>query len=133
VGALGSCRWQAREIGGDVSYCELPSFYDCSEPIARKRHVCCECSAPIEVGEKHFRGAGQWRELGFCTYRQHLACMEACMLIRDSFNGGDCIGFGELMEEFSNMRGGYSRSDPDWIKLRSLMAKIRWRERRNGL
>ncbi len=113
--------------------CELPTFYSHSEPIARKRHLCCECSAPILPGEKHFRGAGKW-DGDFHEHRQHLVCMEACITIRDDFYGGECIGFGCLKEEFDEILCDrwYTERDrykPSWIKLRHLMAVIRWRER----
>lgn len=111
--------------------CELPIFYDHAEPVARKRHRCEECSAPILKGEKHFKGCGKW-DFGAATYRQHLLCMEACMMIRDRFNDGECVGFGCLKEEFSELPTWHkerSRRDHVLLKLRSLMAKILWRER----
>ena len=118
-----------------TDHCDLPTFYSYSEPVARRQHVCCECDAPILVGEKHFRGTGKWGDDKPRTYRQHTSCMEACMLLRDDFNGGDCIGFGSLKEEFDEMRcdNWHPKSDrfkPQWIKLRHLMAAILWRERK---
>jgi len=117
-----------------MSECVIADFFDYTEPVAKKAHRCCECFAPILKGEKHFKGWGRW-EFGAATYRQHLLCMEACMLIRDNFNGGDCIAFGALKEEFSEMRWQYDRArdkhKPWWVKLRKLMAQIRWRERKS--
>jgi hypothetical protein len=114
-----------------MTECALPDFYDMAEPVARKSHRCCECSAPILKGEKHFHGWGKWEGV-ISSYRQHLACMEACMLIRDKFNGGECIGFGDLKEAFSEfrpeMRGDQKRKEP-WKQLRDLIARILWRER----
>ncbi len=55
-----------------MSVCEMPTFFKCSEPTARKQHYCCECCAPIEVGEKHIKAAGRWPDSGFSEYRQHL-------------------------------------------------------------
>lgn len=115
------------------SYCTIPEFYSYTEPVARKRHACCECSAPILPGEKYFRAAGSW-EGEFGTHCQHLLCMEAAMFIRDHFNDGECIGFGTLQESFSEMRGGRAQdrtraaNDPKLRRLRSLMARILWRE-----
>lgn len=110
--------------------CEIAEFYTYTEPVARKQHKCCECSAPIEKGEKHFRAFGKWT-FGTDAYRQHFLCMEACMLIRDKFNGGDCIAFGRLMETFSELRE-YGKGKEVYRQLRSLMAKIKWRERRTS-
>jgi hypothetical protein len=112
--------------------CEVPTFFDYSEPIARKEHACCECDAPIKVGEKHFHGRGKWGDEKPESYRQHMVCMEACMLIRDRHNGGECIGFGSLKEEFAELRAGWGkdRKHEPWRQLRALMAKILWRERK---
>lgn len=114
-----------------MSYCELPSFYTYSEPVAKKVHRCCECSAPILVGEKHFHGRGKW-DGRVDSYRQHLACMEACMIIRH-MNDGECIGFGELKEEFGEIRVGWvpATDCEHWERLRHLMAVILIRERKN--
>ncbi len=116
------------------SYCDiLPEFYTWTEPVARKSHVCCECDAPILHHEKYFHARGKWED-EVRSYRQHLACCEACMVIRDDFNGGECINFGSLKEDFDEMRNDnwYPERDrykPAWKRLRSLMAKILWRER----
>lgn len=112
--------------------CEVPQFYSHSEPVARKRHKCCECRAPILPGEQHFRYSGKW-EGCLSTGRQHYACMEACMLIRDEFENGECIGFGELKSTFADMRWQMNRTEKSVEKvrkLRSLMAAIIRRERK---
>ena len=109
--------------------CELPRFYDWSEPVAKKKHRCCECNAPIVKGEKHFRATGKW-QWGVETHRQHLVCLEACMLIRDELNGGECIGFGCLKEEFGEIRQEIDRDKEPMKKLRQLMAVILVRERK---
>jgi hypothetical protein len=112
---------------------DQPDFYKHREPVARREHRCCECSAPILVGERHFYASGMWHGK-VDSFRQHLICMEACMLIRDEFAGGDCIGFGSLKEEFNEMREDNWHAERDrfklaWRRLRGLMAKILWRER----
>lgn len=113
--------------------CELPSFYSYTEPVARKKHRCCECSAPINKGEKHFHGVGCW-EGDFSTYRQHRLCMAACMFIRDHINHHECIGFGELKDYMSDHRMISSRPRStlcdDWKQLRHMFAQIRNRERK---
>lgn len=113
--------------------CDLPECYSYREPVARKQHRCCECSAPIHKGEKHFVAAGKW-DGKFSQYRQHYVCMEACMLLRDKFYDGDCIGFGELYDEFEELKQSswFRRSDSDkpaWRELRTLIAVIKRRER----
>lgn len=114
--------------------CDLaPDFYTWTEPVARKQHRCVECRAPILKGEKHFRYAGKW-EGDLSTGRQHLECMEACMLLRDKFGGGDsCVAFGDLKPDFREVDEYFERENdgkkPAWIRLRHLMAVILWRER----
>ncbi len=111
-----------------------PQFYAWSEPIARKPHGCCECGAPIEKGERYFRAVGKL-DGDFFKATQHLLCAEACMVIRDSklFWGGECIAFGSLMDhvfEFRlDIRGDAKAGKGDAIKLRSLLARIKRRER----
>jgi hypothetical protein len=115
----------------------LPSFYSWTEPVARKEYACCECAAKIHKGEKHFHATGKWDGV-VSTYRQHLACCEACILIRDEFNGGDCIGFGEMKDAFGGMRADETyfcfkeKWKEPWKRLRSLMAQILWRERKDS-
>lgn len=110
----------------------FPEFYSWSEPVAARQHDCVECFAPILKGEKHFRAVGKW-EGQFDVHRQHLLCCEACMLVRDGFNDGECIAFGDLMEAFGEMRPHpWLRNDrhkESWQRLRDLMAKIFRRER----
>ena len=110
--------------------CELPAFYVHSEPVARKRHKCCECGSPIEKGEKHFVCTGKWNGEAPTTRRQHLLCMEACMFIRDEFNDGECIGFGDLYDSFGQMRRDYDPKHEKWRKLFRMMVKIRRRSKK---
>jgi hypothetical protein len=106
-------------------------FYGYTEPVARKQHHCCECSAPILKGEKHFAYRGKWED-NLETGRQHLLCMEACMLVRDHLEG-ECIRFGSLGEWFDEMRHEEffrTRRAEHWAKLRKMMAAIKRRERK---
>ena len=119
-----------------MSYCDAdpPDFYTYSEPLARKAHRCCECRAPILRGEKHLHARGKWYDT-IESFRQHLLCCEACELIRDRFFVGNCICFGGLKDEFADMRSDNWYQERDrykepWKQLRSLMARILWRERR---
>jgi hypothetical protein len=113
-------------------HCELPTFYSHSEPIAKVRHSCVECDAPIIPGERYFRCAGSWNR-EFQTHCQHLECMEASILIRDQLNDGECIAFGDLKEHYRtelDWQVGDDKTKEPWKRLRHLMAVILWRERK---
>lgn len=87
-----------------MSDCELPQYYVCKEPVARKVHHCCECSAPIDTGEKHLRVNACWVGLPG-TFRQHLLCAEACEFVRDSgLNDDECLPYGGLWEYWAETR-----------------------------
>ncbi len=120
-----------------MSYCEWPVFYGESFPKARKAHHCCECSAPIEVGEKHLYWRGKW-DGDFSAGRQHMLCREVCMFLNK--DNSDCFAFGDLWEYWRDH--GYA--DKDWIKrctnpaylaelprARGMIAAIKWRERKH--
>lgn len=113
-----------------MSECEVATVYKTSEPVARKDYDCCECSAPILKGEKHFHGSGIW-SYGFASYRQHLLCMRACMLIRDEHNDRECIGFGELFEWVGENRRRLDEREYESVRhLRDVLAAIEWRKRK---
>lgn len=80
-----------------MSECEIAEFFYMETPTARKSHKCCECGVKINPREEYIRCTGKW-SFGLESYKQHLACKQACVLIRDEFNDGECIGFGELFE-----------------------------------
>lgn len=112
-------------------YCEWPEFYSESRPKARKQYHCVECSAPILKGEVHLSYRGKW-DGDFSTGRQHLLCMALCIFIKKKYNHGECIYFGGLKEAWFEM----DWSGPSQKKIeerdiisRSMMAKIKWRER----
>jgi hypothetical protein len=112
--------------------CDIPDFYNWSEPKARKKHRCCECRAPIEKGEKHFAATGKW-DSEIQTFRQHLLCMEACMFIRDKLNANECICFGGLWEWCDESKWQCDKTHPVWRELRKKLADIKRRERRTRL
>ena len=76
--------------------CEIPEFFNVTEPKARNQYRCCECAAPILAGEVYVYCVGKW-DGGMNTYKQHLLCANACRWIRDD-SDGECIGFGDLKE-----------------------------------
>jgi len=112
-----------------VSYeCEIPEFYSEDFPKARKVHRCCECSAPIEVGEKHLYARSKY-DGDFWHGRQHMLCRALCMLMRVR-DFGDCVPFEGMKDEwtegdwqFENKHGYPGRQG------RLLMARIIKRER----
>lgn len=108
-------------------YCEMPEFYGGSWPIARKEHICCECSAPIFKGEKYGCFTGKWPGDGVQTYRQHLKCEEACRYIRD-VHLGECIGFGQLFEFVGEYLHLERPAKDDGF--RSIMAEVKWRAKK---
>lgn len=115
-----------------MSECELPQYYNWTEPVARKRHECCECNAPILKGEKHLRVNGCWENVPG-TFRQHLLCAEACELVRDEgLNDDECLYFGGLFEFWNDSCGYFGRFEKVEArkKLWFYMLKIKRRERK---
>lgn len=96
-------------------------FYSETFPVARKVHRCCECRAPILVGEKHLYARGK-NEGDFWYVRQHLACRDACMAIA-RIDG--CICFGDMSEWWMENKPAYEHPE-----IRKLVAKVIWRARR---
>ena len=43
-----------------TDYDNSPTFWNVSEPIAKKQHKCCECKRTIQAGEKYKRQFGVW-------------------------------------------------------------------------
>lgn len=116
-----------------MSYCELPKFFNSKTGVRSKKvRRCCECAVPIPAGEPHYVGTGCWDD-GVQTYRQHLACKEACTTIRE-MQDGECIGFGELWEYWHDFahynRHKGAKPDPLTQRFRDLMAKVRLRQHR---
>lgn len=117
-----------------MSDCEIAQYYVCKEPVARKIHKCCECSAPIEVGEKHLRIDACWENRPG-RYRQHLLCAEACEYVRDSgMNDDECLSFGELWEFWRSDSPYYTERElPERRALWRLMLRICRRERKTSV
>ncbi len=113
--------------------CELVEnkFYHWTEPVSRKAYQCCECSAPIQKGERYFKAVAR-NENGFFTERQHLLCCEACVVVRDEIEM-ECLPFGMLKDychEFRlDHRDAAKKGHEGIKKLRRLLARIKIRER----
>lgn len=121
-----------------MSYCEWPEFYHETYPKARKSYRCVECAAPIEVGEVHLKYRGKWDGV-VGGGRQHMLCRELCKFIRDEFQDGECIGFGQLFEnecDYGFTCTDYGRKQ-GWNateqKARKLLAQIKWRQRKHAV
>lgn len=103
-----------------------PEFYAETFPTARKVHRCCECKAPIPVGEKHLYARGK-NDGDFWKERQHMLCRELCMLMNDD---DGCCGFGQMKETWGE---GYARAGRETLasirEARTLYARILRRER----
>lgn len=52
---------------------DLPGVSWESTPIARKQHVCCECGATIEPGERYHLDEGVW-EGAFARFKTCAFC-----------------------------------------------------------
>ena len=76
-----------------MDYDESNAFYQEVTPRARKPHKCCECGAPIAVGEQYQRATGKADGSIF----SECSCL-ACTEIRKTFCCGSWI-FGELWEQ----------------------------------
>ena len=111
-----------------MSDCTVPEFYNTAETKAKKVHKCYECSAPINIGETYLSCTGKW-DGEVNTFKQHLLCADACEFIRDNFNGGDCIGFGDLFEHAHEFSKQYDKKSPDAKAFRKLYAQILVRKR----
>lgn len=70
-----------------------PDFYNERMPIARKEHICCECSRKIERGETYENFSGKW-DFTFSSFK---TCID-CLSIRHAFFCESWI-FGEIYED----------------------------------
>lgn len=108
--------------------CELPQFWNVTEPVARKQYSCCECSAPILAGEKYVRCSGKWDFDPPKSFKQHLLCANACRWVRDNILE-ECLSMGGLQEWWGE--DGYygDKKRPEFIGIRKMLAGIYRRER----
>lgn len=82
-------------------YCdyETPKFYHEAFPKARKKHKCCECTAPIVPGETYLHVGVKWDDTPE-TFHQHMLCRQLCMLMNED---DGCCGFGEMKNQWSEL------------------------------
>ena len=117
-----------------MSECEIPQYYTSAERKARKAHECCECGAPILLGEEYLQVNACW-EGKPKTYRQHQLCAEACMFVRDKgWNDDECIYFGGL-DEFLEDYWRHERqgTEEDRRKFWRMILGIKRRERKSAM
>lgn len=117
---------------GPMSDCEIAQYYVCKERVARKEHECCECSAPIEIGEKYLQVNACW-EGRPSVERQHVLCEQACEFVRDSgINDDECLYYGGLKDWYREwVKGGYTHEAElsERQKIWGFMVRIARRER----
>lgn len=121
-----------------MSYCDfdaMPEVFSSVYPVSRKTYVCCECGVKIHPGEKYGRHWGVWDKES-STYRQHADCESACVFIKNEFQDGNCICFGELVEVWREYASHHAYDEQDGRKFtekekkfRSIMARVRSRVR----
>lgn len=113
--------------------CEIAQYYKCVHRVARKPHECCECSAPIDTGEKYLQVNACWDNQPD-VYRQHLICAEACEYVRDvGLNDDECVYYGGLKEwwhDWIKESYNFEATAIERRKLWRLMLKINRRERK---
>ena len=115
-----------------MSDCEIPSYYKVTEPVARKTHECCECSAAILPQEKYLQVNACW-DGSPDVFRQHQLCAQACMFIRDKgWFDDECLPFGFLNEYLNEYHMDVNRVAhiDDKRKFWRMILNIRRRERK---
>ena len=82
----------------DCSYdgYEEPELYDERFPIAKKKHMCCECGGNIKPGQKYHRATGKWDG----DFRSFKTCLP-CNSIREHYCPHGYV-LGGLAEQISN-------------------------------
>lgn len=110
-------------------YCDYegPEFYDESWHVARKPHMCAECSTVIRPGTKYLKCCGKW-DGDFDVFKQHEECLAACLAARSWMNN-NCVPFGGLIEWYEEWGHDTRKEWPK--KLRDAMAKVFIKRRRN--
>lgn len=105
--------------------CEVPDFYNETQPIARKAHRCCECRGVIRIGEKYARCVGGYDGSVF-SEAQHVACRDFAAEVNKKYSGSDgCfIAFGEVNNEIANT-SDWCDDEAEAIVLRQRWAMIR--------
>lgn len=84
----------------------MSDFQTTSEPVARKRHICCECRGHIEPGQAYQLVAGCW-EGDMSSFKTCASCVQARdWAIAQPEWGGDgehLYYFGMLEEDLCNL------------------------------
>jgi hypothetical protein len=107
--------------------CELPSFAEAYNVVARKEHTCCECSAPILPKEIYVKCVGKWAG-EFNEYKQHELCAQACEFVRDHAMTDECIPFGYLKDWASDELRHSNKKGTRVKEVRKMLAAIIRRE-----
>lgn len=111
----------------------MSDFQATSEPVARKRHTCCECGGHIEPGQQYQLVAGSW-EGEMSTYKTCMPCVKARdWATRQPEWGGDgehLFYFEMLDEDLSNLATEIEAGDGRRFKAYRL--QVQMGQRRNA-
>jgi hypothetical protein len=90
--------------------CEWPKFFTQTVRKARKNHKCCECSSPINIGDKYDYSSGKWDDF-VGSYKTCLECSKLKIWLDKKTDC--CVAFGELRTELieSDIIGVLDSSD----------------------
>ena len=94
----GNSKVRGKKIMCNLGSGDLPKFFECYHPVARKEHICCECGSIILKGEKYESFTGLWDE--FETYKTCSFCSTVRSMATGDFdlNSDEGFPFGELWE-----------------------------------
>lgn len=108
---------------------DMPEFVDDHAHCARKQHRCCECSAPIQVGERYIKTKGVW-DGEFSEFKQHELCAEAFKHAISLNTGFDNEGvwYGGVFEWFDDEGRFEGAVKLEEKEMRSMIAKMLLRE-----
>ena len=98
-------------------------FYVESTMVARKVHVCYECRAEIQPGERYQRVVGKW-DGEFSSHRFCLPCWE----ISGEFSGDGGRTFGVVWEQFRDQWHDGSNLQACLNRVETVAAKTKLRE-----
>ena len=75
----------------------MPACFQSSTPVARKKHVCCECGGVIEIGEKYHLFSGVWQD-GPARYKRCCDCQQLCLELDEGNDPNEHVWFTGLVE-----------------------------------
>jgi hypothetical protein len=82
-------------------YCDFdegPEFFSTTSPVARRKHVCCECRGTINPGERYERSSGKWDGV-FQVFKTCQRCVDFEQNITAHIPCFRRCSFGELISD----------------------------------